>query len=110
MQKPRQYIYSVAVVILCSAFASMLSEYAHPPTLLMIYMIGIVYAATKFSERATYFTCLLSVCAYDVIFVEPRWQLSSLDKDSWISLAVVLLVTVVIARMSAKTRRETAEA
>ncbi len=110
VQKPRQYIYSVAVVILCSAFASMLSEYAHPPTLLMIYMLGIVYAATKFSERATYFTCLLSVCAYDVIFVEPRGQLSALDKDSWISLLVVLLVTVVISRMSAKTRRETAEA
>lgn len=109
--KSNEFLYSAAIVLLCSASAAIVSTVIRqPPTLLMIYTIGVVYAATKFSERATYFTCLLSVVAYDLCFLNPRGQLSQLDRDSTITLAVVLAITVVIARMSATTRREFKEA
>lgn len=107
----KELMHSAAIVLVCSALAAIVSEFVHQsPTLLMVYMIGVVYAATKLSEKATYFTCLLSVLAYDVFFLTPRGQLTQLDRDSAITLAVIILITVVIARMSAKTKREFTEA
>jgi two-component system, OmpR family, sensor histidine kinase KdpD len=107
----KELLHSAAIVLVCSTLAAMVSEFVHQsPTLLMVYMIGAVYAATKLSEKATYFTCLLSVLAYDFLFLTPRGQLSQLDRDSSITLVVVVLITVVIARMSARTRREFTEA
>ncbi|RTL42518.1 MAG: DUF4118 domain-containing protein [Candidatus Melainabacteria bacterium] len=110
-QNPREFIYGLVLVILCSAIAAIMSEYVHQPaTLLIVYMIGIVYAATRFSETATYCTCLLSLIAYDTLFLSARGQLTLLDRDSLFTIAGVVVVTVVIARMSSATRREFTEA
>lgn len=107
---PREFTYGAAVVVLISPFAAILSEFVHPPTLLMIYMIAVVFSATKLSERASYFTCVFSFCVYYFVFVFPHGQASHLGKDAIVSLIAVVLVTIVVSRMSVKIRRETAEA
>lgn len=110
MRIPREFTYGAAVVVLISPLAAILSEFVHPPTLLMIYMIAVVFSATKLSERASYFTCIFSFCVYYFVFVFPRGQASQLDRDSIVSLVAVVLVTIVVSRMSVKRRREAAEA
>lgn len=110
MRIPREYTYGAAVVVLISPFAAILSEFVQPPTLLMIYMIAVVFSATKLSERASYFTCVFSFCVYYFVFVFPRGPASHLDRGSIVSLIAVVLVTIVVSRMSVKIRREAAEA
>jgi len=102
--------YCALVMLACTCVAIALSAYSHKLDLIMIYMVGVVYVATKYSPAAAYFTCLVSVILFDLIFILPRGQTLLFDRNSLITTGVMLLVTLVISRMSVRARKEGAAA
>jgi len=107
---PKDYLYGAAVVLLISPVAAIASEFTQAPTVLIIYMVAVVFAATKLGERASYFTCVFSFFIYYFVFVYRRHHVSQMDTDSCFSLIAVVLLTIIVSRTCERLRHKAAGA
>src|SRR5678816_1356045 len=67
-----QYSAGFLAVATCTALAWPLRTHLNPANLVLIYLIGVVYAAAKLHLRAALFTSVLSVAAFD-FFCVPHY-------------------------------------
>lgn len=106
-----QFGVAALVVFACTLVAELLHALFHPGHLVMVYLLGVVYAAAKLGRAAALATVVGSIVIYDWLFVAPRWSLNPTDKTYWVVFAVMLVVGMVVSRLVAQAREksETAE-
>jgi two-component system sensor histidine kinase KdpD len=75
------------------------------PTALLLYLIPVILAATRWGRGPAIVTVLLSVVGHDLLFVEPVGTLIVSHADEAIGLALLLLVAVVTAELAEAARR-----
>ncbi len=101
---------ALAVVLACTLLAAVLEPHFHPASLVMVFMVGVVYAAARHGRVAAVATVLASVLVYDWIHVPPRWSLKPADPQYWLAFAVMLVVGLLIAGLVARGREQAATA
>src|ERR1700694_3823878 len=75
------------------------------PTALLLYLLPVVLAATRWGRGPAVLASVLSVLGHDLFFVQPVATLSVARADEAVGLVLLLFVAVVTAQLASAARR-----
>lgn len=101
-QKIINYFIAFFAVFLCTLLGKILGNFLNATDQIMIYLIGCVIVAVRCGRLPSVLFSFLSVMALNFFFVEPIYTFSIADKSYWLTLAVMLLTSLVIATQAIK--------
>ena len=111
------YAWALLVVAAATALGWALSHGLHVPAphahprvdnsnVLMLYLLGVLWIATRYSRGAAVVATLLGVAAFDFCFVQPYLTFSVADKKDIVTFAVMLLTALTISTLTHRARTE----
>ena len=98
------YLKGMVLVVAVSLLCEVVRGYLAPTNLMMIYLLGLVLAATTLGRRPAVLTAFLSVLAFDFFFVPPRLTFAVTDTEYLITFIALFTVGVVISTLVSQTR------
>ncbi len=75
-------------------------------SILMLYLLGVLWIATHHSRAAAVLTSILAVAAFDLVFVKPFYSLAVADPQYLVTFAVMLLTALVISELTHRVRAQ----
>ncbi len=96
------YAGAIAVVGACTVIAELMQRRLDLSNLTMVYLVGVVVSAIAFGRGPAIFASMLSVAAFNFAFVPPRFTFRVADTQYLVTFAVLLLVAIVIATLTAR--------
>src|SRR5215510_14835712 len=106
----KQYLVSVAVVVLCTAISVPLRSYLAIPTSAMIYLLGVILVSMRCHRRAAVLNALLSVTAFYYFCLPIHYSFVLEDSNYIITLVAMFVVALVISTLTFKVRAQAADA
>ncbi|MFT0171551.1 DUF4118 domain-containing protein [Paraburkholderia mimosarum] len=103
---PRAYAAALAICAGVTLIASMLIDRIDLANLVMLYLLGVIFAATKLGRGPGVMLSFASVAAYDFFFVPPRMSFSVSDTQYLLTFVGMLLTSLVISHLTSSLRRE----
>jgi two-component system sensor histidine kinase KdpD len=104
--RPAQYLGSAAVVIACTLACWAMQGRFDRSNLIMVYLLGVAFVASRHGRGASVLTALLSVAAFDFFFVPPHLTFAVADTQYLITFGVMLVVSVLISTLAARVRAQ----
>jgi two-component system sensor histidine kinase KdpD len=100
--------YGLAIlgVALCTILARLIFPYFSAANVVMVYLLGVIVAASKLGKGPAILCSVLGVAAFDVLFVEPYYSFSVRDTEYLLTFAVMLLLGYVISDLTARVRAQ----
>src|SRR5512133_381296 len=102
------YLSAIALVALASLVCEMVRTFLAPTNMVMVYLLAVVLAAARLGLKPAIMTAFLSVAAFDVLFIPPRFSLRVSDTEYLFTFFALFVVGVVISSLVARIR-ETVE-
>jgi len=103
----RNFFKTAGIVIFCSLIGwAMLGRLALV-NLIMIYFLGVTWAAFKYGRRMSMIASFLSVLSFDFFFVPPYFTVAVADVEYIITFTVMLIVGFTIAYLTGQLNRQT---
>ena len=102
----RNYLLAATAVAISTAFAGLAFQRTETADIVMIYLLGILIVATRFGRGPSLLASLLSVAAFDFIFVPPYFTFAVADFRHVGTFSVMLLVGVVIGNLTERIRAQ----
>jgi len=93
---------SAGIVLGSTALAAIMSPWFEPPNLIMIYLLGVMWAAIRLGRGPAVLASLLSVGLFDFFFVPPRFTFGVSDTQYVVTFAVMLLAAMLIGTLAAR--------
>jgi two-component system sensor histidine kinase KdpD len=108
-KKPRwrRYLPGVLITVVCTVLAAIMSMWFAATNLAMVYLLGVVLAATRFGREASVVAAVLGVIAFDFFFIPPLYSFAISDTQYLLAAIVLLTVGLVISSLAAGLRRQT---
>lgn len=100
------YLASVAAVAVVTALARALPPAVEPTNLAMLYLLSVVGIAMRYGRGPAACCALLGVLAFDFFCVPPHLSLAVSDIQYLFTFAVMLLVGMLLAHLTAGLRRQ----
>jgi two-component system sensor histidine kinase KdpD len=72
--------------------------------LAMVYLLGVVFVATRHGRGPSVFAALASVAAFDFFFIPPHLTFAVSDTQYLVSFAVMLVVGLLVSTLGARVR------
>ncbi|MGH7231424.1 MAG: DUF4118 domain-containing protein, partial [Nitrospiraceae bacterium] len=94
------------VVAACSALAWVMFPYFGGANLIMIYLMGVVFVATKYGRGPSVLASILSVAGFDFFFVPPYLSFAVSDIQYLLTFGVMLTVALIISGLTVRIRRQ----
>jgi two-component system sensor histidine kinase KdpD len=104
--KPLPYLWSAAVVALCTLLCSAMVEHFDRSNLVMVYLLGVAFVASRHGRGPSALAAVLSVAAFDFFLVPPRLTFAVADTQYLITFGVMLLVSLLISTLAARVRAQ----
>ncbi len=102
--RPGGYLAAALMTSAVTAVSLTVFGRAHPADVVMTYLLGIVVIATRFGFRASIVSSVVSVLAFDFVFIPPYLTFSVSDLRHIATFAVMLIVAIVIATLTQRVR------
>lgn len=102
----RQYLYSIGLVALVSLLGQPIRAAIEPTNLVMLYLLVVVVAATRWGRGPSVLTALLSVLAFDFFIVPPQLTLVVSDAQYVLTFLGLLAVGLVISTLAVREREQ----
>jgi len=103
---PRAYAFALAICAAITLLASQLIDHIDLTNLVMLYLLGVIFAAVKLGRGPGVVLSFMSVAAFDFFFVPPRMSLSVSDTQYLLTFLGMLLTSLVISHLTSSLRRE----
>ncbi|WP_233856206.1 sensor histidine kinase [Paraburkholderia sp. HD33-4] len=100
------YVYAVAICAVITALASMFADRISLANLVMLYLLGTVFAAARLGRGPGVLLSFLGVAAFDFFFVPPRLSFSVSDTQYLLTFAVMLATSLTISDLTSSLRRQ----
>ncbi|HET6464877.1 MAG TPA: sensor histidine kinase KdpD [Nitrospiria bacterium] len=100
------WFWSIASVAACTAVSAAMFPYFALADLAMVYLLGIVFTASRTDRGPSLFATLLSVAAFDFFFIPPYYTFAISDVRYLITFGVMLIVGFVISRLTLRVREQ----
>jgi two-component system sensor histidine kinase KdpD len=100
------YGWALAVVMGCTTLDWLLFPAFEKANLVMVYLLGVTMVAMRGERIAALLASVLSVAAFDFVFVSPRFSFAVTDLEYLITFAVMLLVALVISTLTVRSRQQ----
>ncbi len=101
-----RYILSIITVFLCTLLGELIDPYVPITNLLMLYLLAVVFVATRAGRGPALATALLSIAAFDFFFVPPRFTMVVADAQYFISFAAFLAIAFVTSALASQAREQ----
>lgn len=102
----RNWVLSVGSVVVFSAVAALMHPHFTLVDLAMVYLLGIVWTASRLSWGPTLLTTLLSVATFNFLFIPPLYTFTVEDIRYVVTFAVMFVVAIVISRLNWRVREQ----
>ena len=102
----REWAWSVLTVGIATGAAALMQPYFEQVDLVMVFLLGVMFAASRTSTWPALFAAFLSVASFDFFFVPPFFTFSVSDARHLVTFAVMLLVSIVISRLTLRVRSQ----
>ncbi len=106
----RGYGWSIATVAVCSAVCFVMFPYFELSNLVMVYLLGTMFIASRHGQGPGILSSALGVLCFDVFFVAPRFSLAVSDTQYLFTFAIMFGVALVMSRTAAHIRQQAATA
>ncbi len=100
------YIWAVGVTLLSTLVGHLVFGRLELANLVMVYLLGVVYIATRFGRGPSIVASVLGVGICDFLFVEPYYSFSVADSQFLITLLAMLVVGMVISNLTVNVRSQ----
>lgn len=94
----------IASIITALVFAA--SSQIDLANLVMLYLLGVVFAAVRLGRGPGAYLSCLSVVAFDFFFVQPRFSFAIADTQYLLTFAVMLVTSLTISNLTSNLRRQ----
>ncbi|HMB96172.1 MAG TPA: DUF4118 domain-containing protein, partial [Tepidisphaeraceae bacterium] len=110
------YAWAIGVTVLSTAIGWLPYHGPHWPSethepfladsnVLMLYLLGVLWVAGRFSRGAAIAASILAVAAFDYCFVHPYLTFDVADRQYLITFAVMLLTALIISTLTHRVRQ-----
>jgi two-component system sensor histidine kinase KdpD len=99
-----QYALSIGVVVGCTLLGHFVFGRLEPPNIAMLYLAGVVVCAVWLGRGPAVLAAIAGVGAFDFFFVPPQLSFNVSDIQYVLTFAVMLLVGLLIANLTARLR------
>lgn len=103
------YLSAAAVVALATGPAWLFGP-GQLPDVVMIYLLGIMFVASRYELGPALFAAFASVAALDFFFVEPYYTFAVADLRHTVTFLVMLFVGIVVSTLTERVRSQAAAA
>ncbi|TAM07343.1 MAG: DUF4118 domain-containing protein [Paraburkholderia sp.] len=103
---PRAYAAALVICACVTLVASQLIDRIDLTNLVMLYLLGVIFTATRLGRGPGVLLSFASVAAFDFFFVPPRMSLSVTDTQYLLTFVGMLLTSLVISHLTSSLRRE----
>ena len=103
---PVHYVWSAAVVVLCTLVCWAMFGRFDRSNLVMVYLLGVAFVASRYGRGPSALTAILGVAAFDFFFVPPHLTFVVSDTQYAVTFAVMLAVSLVISTLAAQVRAQ----
>jgi len=100
------YLWSVGVTAAITSLSVFAFGFLELVNLVMLYLLGVMYIATRFGRGPSVLASLLSVAAFDFFFVPPRFSFAVTDVQYLVTFAVMLAVGLIVATLTVDLRSQ----
>lgn len=97
----------LGIVALCTIAGQALFPYLASVNLIMIYLLGVAWIASRYGRRMSIIASLLSVLCFDFFFVPPYYSLTVANIEYVLTFIVMLVVGLMIAHLTGQLKRQT---
>ncbi len=105
----RPYLATTAIVIGCTLLAALLDWIGMAEgNLVMVFLLGVVYAATRFGRGPAVAASVAGVFVFDFFFIPPYFSFSVNDAQYLLTFAIMLGIGVLISTLAARLRDQLA--
>ncbi|MAT97173.1 MAG: two-component sensor histidine kinase [Anaerolineaceae bacterium] len=102
----RPFWWSIGLVVAATLIGLPLRPFINPTNLVMPYLVAVILAAVWLSRAPAILASLLSVIAFDIIFVPPYYAFAVDDAEYLLTFAGLLTVGLVISTLTARAREQ----
>jgi two-component system sensor histidine kinase KdpD len=102
----RHYGYAIGSVVLVSVIGQPIRAVVDPTNLVMLYLLVVVVAATRWGRGPSILTAILSVLAFDFFMVPPHLTLAVADAQYILTFLGLLAVGLVISTLAVREREQ----
>lgn len=103
-QRYLDYLWTVASCVLTALIATPMLEHFDLSNIVMLFLLNVLLIAVCFGRGPSVFAAFLNVAAFDFFFVPPRFTFAVSDLQYLVVLAVMLVVGLVTAQLTANLR------
>ena len=100
------YIWAVAVTLFSTLVGHLVFSRLELANLVMVYLLGVVYIASRFGRGPSILASVLGVGICDFLFVEPYYSFTVADSQFLITLLAMLVVGMVISNLTVNVRSQ----
>ena len=104
--KPKEWIWCLLDVTICTALAGLMFPYFDRTDIAMIYLLGIVITSVRTGRWPALAATLLSVAAFDFFFVPPYYTFAVNDIRYVVTFGVMFVVAYVISQLTLRIREQ----
>ncbi len=105
---PREYFFSVSVVLVCTMAGWLLFRRLSITDVAMVYLLGAMVVAARGGRGPSLLAAFLSILAFDVVFVPPQFSLDVADLSYLVTFGTMLAVALLISGFTLRIREQAA--
>ncbi|WP_420263919.1 DUF4118 domain-containing protein [Candidatus Magnetominusculus dajiuhuensis] len=102
----RDITLSVTTVAICTAVDQLMYQYVALADIAMVYLLGVVFTATRAGKVPSFLTALFGVLAFDFFFVPPRYSFEIASPGYLVTFAVMFSIALVISRLTSRVKAQ----
>ncbi|WAC49170.1 sensor histidine kinase KdpD [Asticcacaulis sp. SL142] len=103
--RPRDYLMAAAIIAACTLLGLPFRNLTDPDTLIMLYLIGVVITAARFSIGPAVLASVLSVAAFNWFFITPYYTFTFDDVSYAVTFVVMLITSLIVGSLTAQLSR-----
>ena len=100
------YLWSAGVVLVCTLACWAMFGRFDNSNLIMVYLLGVAFVATRHGRRPSGLAALLSVAAFDFFFVPPHMTFAVSDTQYLVTFGVMLVVGLLISTLAVRVKAQ----
>jgi two-component system sensor histidine kinase KdpD len=98
--------WALVMTSVTTVLAWLMSGKFESANLVMVYLLGVVFVAARFGREASVLTSVLSVAAFDFLFVKPIYTFAVADAQYLVTFVIMLLVGLIISHLTSNMRSQ----
>lgn len=100
------YVWAVIVTVASTALAYLMFGRFELANLIMVFLLGVVFIATRFGRGPSILASFLGVAIFDLFFVTPYFSFTVADSQYLVTLLAMLTVAMLISNLMANVRSQ----